>query len=122
MFIQRWLLLVCSLVFVSCAGTRVKHVSALEFQQRAEKIAEFSSIENTDYIGASMGRVYLEHRTLFTLSGGAKVSVLWTELDSLHTELQEQLKTGESPWDTVLDRRKKIEESRRYSEDLFKKP
>lgn len=81
-----------------CASTRIKHVNAQEFVERAKVIEQMNSAMWMTYVGSSHSRAYLEFQDMLTLSGKPATVVYWTELDGLPKQLADQLKMGTSPW------------------------
>ena len=88
-----------SILFLTCcASTKIKHLDAAQFVERAEGIEQMNSAMWTRYVGTTQGRVYLEHQDMLTVSGGPQTTVYWTELDSLPKEIGEKLKNGIDVW------------------------
>jgi uncharacterized protein YceK len=81
-----------------CASTRMKHLDAQEFVERAKVIEQMNSAMWMTYVGSSHSRAYLEFQDMLTLSGNPATVVYWTELDGLPKQLADQLKTGTPPW------------------------
>lgn len=81
-----------------CASTRMKHLDAQDFIERAKVIEQMNSAMWMTYVGSSHNRAYLEFQDMLTLSGKPATVVYWTELDGLPKQLADQLKTGTPPW------------------------
>ena len=87
-----------------CASTRIKHVSGAEFLKYAENTALPQSFVWDDYVGSSHGRAYLEYGHPAFIGSGDQVTVFWTELSELPSNIVTQINTGVRPWTNAMDR------------------
>lgn len=87
-----------------CAGTRIRELSAPAFLKQAEQTAVVGSFVWTSYIGSSGQRAYLEYGHPAFLGRGMQMTVYWTPLDGLPTNVVAQIKAGMRPWTNWMDR------------------
>jgi len=87
-----------------CASTRIKHVSGAEFLKYAENTALPQSFVWDNYIGSTDQRAYLEYGHPAFIGKGKQMTVFWTELSELPSNIVAQIRSGERPWRNVTDR------------------
>jgi uncharacterized protein YxeA len=88
-----------SILLVGCASTTIKHLSGPEFIKQAKEMELISSFQWTSYIGkGASDRVYLEYGHPAFIGKGLKMTVYWTALSELPSELADQLRNGQCPW------------------------
>lgn len=58
----------------------------------------------TSYIGSTCGRAYLECGHPAFLGGGTQVTVLWTPISELPSNVVAQIRSGARPWTNAMDR------------------
>ncbi len=78
-----------------CAN--VYKLDASNFLKQAKQIGEIHTVKNTEMIGVSGDRVYLEYWNKPLLFGSG-ITVYWTCLSGLPSGLADELKAGENPW------------------------
>lgn len=88
---------------LGCANTRIKKVSGEEFLKHAEQTDELNSYVWTSYIGSSHDRVYLEYGHPALIGKGAQVTVLWTPLAELPSNVIIKIKNNIRPWTNAMD-------------------
>lgn len=89
---------IAGVLLSGCAGTRIKQLSGMEFQNRAKEMEVVSSFSWMTYIGHSHQRAYLESGHPAFVGKGTRTTVLWTPLSELPDELVQKLKAGTPPW------------------------
>jgi len=87
-----------------CASTSIKHVSGDEFLKYAGSTAWLQSFVWDNYIGSTDQRVYLEYGHPAFIGKGAQMTVYWTELSELPSNVIVQIRSGARPWTNATDR------------------
>ena len=87
-----------------CASTRAKRLSGGDFLKQAGQTDVLGSFAWTSYIGSTQDRAYLEYGHPAFIGGGLQVTVYWTFLSELPSNIVAQLKAGERPWTNAMDR------------------
>lgn len=98
------LLPIAGLSLCGCAGTRIKQLSGPDFIKRAGQTEQINSFSWTRYVGSTGERAYLEYGHPALLGAGAQVSVYWTPLSELPSNVVAQIKAGARPWTNWTDR------------------
>jgi uncharacterized protein YxeA len=96
------LLAVGAVLMAGCASTTIKHLAGPEFIKQAKEMEMVNSFKWTSYIGKGSDRVYLEYGHPAFIGKGVKVTVYWTALSELPSELADQLRDGQCPWKKAL--------------------
>jgi hypothetical protein len=86
------------LLFSSCASSRIKRLSGVEFLRQAEEMKQTSSFNWTTYVGASGSRAYLESGYPALIGEGTRTTVYWTPLKELPPEVAAQIKADRPKW------------------------
>ena len=94
------------LMLAGCAQTRIRHLSADAFIDRAEQIEQIASASWMTYVGCSETRAYLEYGDVIWFGPKPRTIVFWTELEDLPLDLAEQLKNGCPPWTPWFEKTK----------------
>lgn len=87
-----------------CASTRTKKLSGSEFLKQAGQTDVLGSFAWISYIGSTQERAYLEDGHPAFIGGGFQVTVYWTPLSELPSNIVARLKAGERPWTNAMDR------------------
>ena len=91
-------------IITGCAGTRIQKLSGPEFLEEAKHTDEMNSFFWTSYIGNSYQRAYLEYGHAALIGKGAIVTVYWTPISELPSNIVEQIKTRVPPWTNWSDK------------------
>ena len=91
-------------LMVGCASTRIKEVSGAEFLQHAQQTDLLGSFVWTSYIGSTHDRAYLEYGHPAFIGSGVQVTVFWTPLSELPSNVVTQITNGVRPWTNAMDR------------------
>jgi hypothetical protein len=89
---------------LGCASTRVKRLSGSEFLKRAQQTDVLGSFAWTSYIGSTHERAYLEYEHPAFIGSGLQVTVLWTPVPELTSNIVAQINSGSRPWTNAMDR------------------
>ena len=89
---------------LGCASTKVQHVSGANFLKHAEGTAQYGSFAWTSYIGSTHDRAYLEFGHPAFIGSGNQVTVFWTLLSELPSNIVGQINAGARPWTNAMDR------------------
>ena len=89
---------------LGCASTRIKEVSGGEFLKQAQIANLLGSFAQTSYIGSTYDRVYLEYGHPAFIGRGMQVTVIWTPLAELPSNVVAKIKSGVRPWTNAMDR------------------
>jgi hypothetical protein len=81
-----------------CASTKIERLSGQEFLRQANQISQMNSFQWTSYVGSSPDRAYLEYGYPALIGRGARITVYWTFLSELPSDIAAQLKAGNPPW------------------------
>jgi hypothetical protein len=87
-----------------CASTSVKRLSGDEFLKHAEQTDLLGSFAWTSYIGNTHDRAYLEYGHPAFIGNGMQVTVFWTPMSELPSNIVVRIKNGERPWTNAMDR------------------
>jgi len=87
-----------------CAGTSIKRLTGSEFMEQARHTDELNSYMWTGYIGSSHQRAYLESGHPAFIGDGLRMTIFWTPLDELPSNIVAQIKAGSRPWTNWSDR------------------
>ena len=106
---QRITTITCGLILAAtmlsgCAGTTIKRLTGPEFMEQARHTDELNSFMWTGYIGSSHQRAYLESGHPAFIGEGMSVTIFWTPLDELPSNIVAQIKTGSRPWTNWSDK------------------
>lgn len=88
---------------VGCASTRVKRLSGSEFLTHARQTDLLGSYAWTSYIGSTHDRAYLEYGHPAFIGSGMQVTVFWTSLSELPSNIVAQINAGTRPWTNAMD-------------------
>ena len=91
-------------LILGCASTRIKGVSADEFLKHVQQADLLGSFVWTSYIGSTHDRAYLEYGHPAFIGSGMQLTVLWTPLSELPSNVVTQIKNGVRPWTNAMDR------------------
>jgi hypothetical protein len=91
-------------LILGCASTRIKGVSADEFLKHVQQADLLGSFAWTSYIGSTHDRAYLEYGHPAFIGSGMQLTVLWTPLSELPSNVVTQIKNGVRPWTNAMDR------------------
>lgn len=102
-------MMTCGLVLAAtmlsgCAGTRIKQLTGPEFLEEAKHTDQLNSFMWTGYIGSSHQRAYLEYGHPAFIGKGMSVTILWTPLEELPSNIVAQIKAGSPPWTNWSDK------------------
>ena len=89
---------------IGCASTRIEHVSGSEFMNHARNTACPGSFVWDSYIGSVSHRAYLEYGHPAFIGKGLQVTVLWTDLSELPSNIVAQIEVGVQPWTNGMER------------------
>ena len=91
-------LTICA-AFISCSSA--EYVDAVGFLNLTEEISQPSTIRNTEFIGMTGSRVYLElwREQVFL---GSTYTVYWTHVSDLPDEISSALESGINPWSNLV--------------------
>ena len=81
-----------------CAGTRVERLSGPEFLAQAGQTDVMGSYVWTSYIGSTGQRAYLEYGHPALVGGGVRMTVYWTPMTELPSNVVLRIKAGAPPW------------------------
>lgn len=96
--------LIGGLLLAGCAGTKIMQLSGQDFLKQAEQTNQISSFNWTSYIGCTDQRAYLEYGYPAMLGNGTRVTVYWTPISELPSNVVAQIKAGAPPWKNWRDR------------------
>lgn len=95
---------VAGVLFVGCAGTRVKQLSGPDFLKQAKQTDLVGSFVWTSYIGSTHLRAYLEYGHPALIGNGMRVTIYWVPLSELPSNLVERIRDGKRLWINSMDR------------------
>jgi|GEM_PF-1164686 len=96
--------MIVGFLITGCAGTRIEQLSGSEFLKQAEQTNQISSFNWTSYIGSSEQRAYLEYGYPAFIGKGMRVTLYWTPISELPSNIVTQIKAGIPPWKNWRDR------------------
>ena len=97
-------LIVAATMLSGCAGTSIKRLTGPEFMEQARRTDELNSFMWTGYIGTRHQRAYLESGHPAFIGEGMSVTIFWTPLDELPSNIVAQIKAGSPPWTNWADK------------------
>jgi hypothetical protein len=97
-------LVITTSLLLGCASTRVKKLSGQHFLQKAAQTDILGSYVWTSYIGNTHDKAYLEYGHPALIGSGMKVTVYWTPLSELPSNIVARIKNGAQPWTNAMDK------------------